>query len=282
MKSSLSSRLSEAAALTGEALKNFLRRYYDDDYPELWEAMDYATAEGGKRIRPFLVLEFCRMLGGSVSAALPFACAVEAVHSYSLVHDDLPCMDNDQFRRGKPSCHAAYGEVLALLAGDALLTAAFELAASAEQLSAEAKLEGIRILAECAGASGMVGGQQLDLAGEKKRLSYERLTKMNMLKTGALIRASCLLGCIAAGAGAKERAAAELFAERLGLAFQLTDDLLDMGTEDNKTTYLTYLTPEEAQSYAKKLTDEAAAAVAEYDRDGVMRDFCEFIRDRDK
>ena len=112
----------------------------------------------------------------------------------------------------------------------------------------------------------------------KKRLSYERLTKMNMLKTGALIRASCLLGCIAAGAGAKERAAAELFAERLGLAFQLTDDLLDMGTEDNKTTYLTYLTPEEAQSYAKKLTDEAAAAVAEYDRDGVMRDFCEFIR----
>lgn len=280
--SSLSSRLSETASLTAEALRDFLRRYRDDNYPELWEAMDYATAEGGKRIRPFLVLEFCRIFGGSVTAALPFACAVEAVHSYSLVHDDLPCMDNDMIRRGKPSCHAAFGESLALLAGDALLTAAFEMAASADELSAEARLEAIRILAECSGASGMVGGQQMDLSGEKKKLGYLKLTKMNMLKTGALIRASCLLGCIAAGAESAGRAAAELFAEKLGLAFQLTDDLLDIGTEDNKTTYLTYLTPEAARSYATQLTDEAAAAVAMYDKDGVLREFCEFIRDRDK
>lgn len=282
MTSSLSSRLSETSRLTSGALAGFLHRYHDPDYPELYDAMEYATASGGKMIRPFLVLEFSRMFGGSDSAALPFACAVELVHSYSLVHDDLPCMDNDLFRRGKPSCHAAFGEALALLAGDALLTAAFEIAVSSDELSAEARLEGVRILAECAGASGMVGGQQMDLAGEKKQLGYDKLTKMNMLKTGALIRASCLLGCIAAGADNVQRSAAERFADRLGLAFQLTDDLLDRGTEDGKTTYLTYLTPDKAREYAKTLTDEAAAAVAEYDKDGIMRDFCIFIRDRDK
>ena len=199
------------------------------------------------------MLEFCRAFGGKDSFALPFACAVEAVHSYSLVHDDLPCMDNDMFRRGKPSCHAKFGEAAALLCGDALLTAAFEIASSASELSTEARLEWIRILAECAGAAGMVGGQQLDLIGEKEKLGYERLVKMNMLKTGALIRASCLLGCVAAGADEKQRAASELFAERLGLAFQLTDDLLDMGTEDGKTTYLSYLSPDEARSLAKRL-----------------------------
>lgn len=282
MTSSLSSRLSETSALTAGALAGFMRKYRDPDFPELFDAMEYATAPGGKMIRPFLVLEFCRMFGGKDCAALPFACAVEAVHSYSLVHDDLPCMDNDFFRRGKPSCHARFGEALALLAGDALLTAAFEIAVSSDKLCAEAKLEGVRILAECAGASGMVGGQQLDLTGEKTQHSYETLTKMNMLKTGALIRASCLLGCIAAGADSAQRSAAEKFANRLGLAFQLTDDLLDYGTEDGKTTYLTYLTPEKAREYAKTLTDEAAAAVAEYDKDGLMRDFCDFIRDREK
>ncbi|HPT84797.1 MAG TPA: polyprenyl synthetase family protein [Bacillota bacterium] len=282
MKSSLSSRLSEVAELTGKALKEYLSRYRDEDFPVLWEAMDYATAEGGKRIRPFLVLEFCRMFGGNDAAALPFACAVEAVHSYSLVHDDLPCMDNDLIRRGKPSCHAKFGEAAALLCGDALLTAAFEIVASAPGLHAEARLEGVRILAECSGAAGMVGGQQLDLIGEKEKLSYERLLKMNMLKTGALIRASCLLGCVAAGAGEKERAAAGLFADRLGLAFQLTDDLLDYGTEDDKTTYLTYLSLDEARKMAKSLLDEAAAAVADFDKDGILREFCGYIANRDK
>lgn len=288
MTSSLSSRLSETSLKAGRALAEFLIKYKDGDFPELYDAIEYATASGGKRIRPFLVLQFCRTFGGCDSAALPFACAVEAVHNYSLIHDDLPCMDDDLMRRGKPSCHAAFGEATALLAGDALLTAAFELAVSDIAVSdgapdCAAKLEAVRLLSEYAGAAGMVGGQQMDLRGEKERPGYEKLVKMNLLKTGALIRASCLLGCIAAGvpAGDARYAAAERFADRIGLAFQLTDDLLDSGTEDEKTTYLTFLSVTEAREYAQKLTDEAACAIADYDRDGILREFCAFIRDRE-
>lgn len=191
-------------------------------------------------------------------------------------------MDDDAERRGKPSCHIAFGEATALLAGDALLTAAFEIIAAAGELNSAARLEAVRILAECAGASGMVGGQQLDLRGETERLKYEHLVKMNMLKTGALIRASCLLGCVAADIKRESPRwkAVEKYAEKLGLAFQLTDDILDYGTEDDKTTYLSYLNLEEAHAYAKTLTDEAAAAIADYDSDGVLCEFVAYIRDR--
>jgi Geranylgeranyl pyrophosphate synthase len=282
MTSSLSLRLSETSESVGRALSEYLKHYNDLDFPQLYKAMEYATSSGGKRIRPFLVLQFCRMFGGNVESAMPFACAVEAVHSYSLIHDDLPCMDNDDERRGKPSCHIAFGEATALLAGDALLTSAFELICSADSLTPPVKLEAVRILAECAGAWGMVGGQQLDLVGETKRLEYDMLVKMNLLKTGALIRASCLLGCIAAGIKntSPEWSAAESFAEKLGLAFQLTDDLLDDGTEDGKTTYMSYLKPQQARDYAKKLTGEADESVADYDTDGILKAFAEFICNR--
>ncbi len=276
---SLSRQLSEVSQLVGNALADFLTRYNDPDFPELYNAMVYTVSSGGKRIRPFLTLGFCRLFGGSDDDALPFACAVEAVHNYSLIHDDLPCMDDDDIRRGKPSCHIAFGEATALLAGDALLTAAFEIIAESTANDA-AKLQAVKLLAECAGASGMIGGQQLDL---KEELSDSaKFTKMNLLKTGALIRAACLLGCIAVGLTKEDArwSAAQTFAERLGLAFQLTDDLLDRGTEDEKTTYLSFMTPEEARIYAKTLTDEAADAVAQYDTDGILRLFTEYIRNR--
>ena len=281
--SSLSQRLSETAELTGRALAEFIKKYDDPDYCSLYDAMSYATSSGGKRIRPFLTLEFCRIFGGNDEAALPFACAVEAAHNYSLIHDDLPCMDDDDTRRGKPSCHIAFGEATALLAGDALLTAAFGLISSNGAVGDAVKVAAIRLLAESAGAAGMVGGQQLDMRGESERLDYETVVKMNLLKTGALIRAACLLGCLAAGVreGDVRWAAADRFAGKLGLAFQLTDDILDFGTEAGKTTYMSYLSLEEAKKYAKTLTDEAASAMAAHDRDSLLRLFAEFICDRE-
>lgn len=247
-------------------------------YADLISSMQYSAYAGGKRIRPFLTLAFAKMLGGAVEAALPYACAIEMIHTYSLIHDDLPCMDNDDERRGKPTNHIVYGETTALLAGDALLTYAFQIAAENPD-TPDRNAEAVSLLARNAGFDGMIGGQALDLMGEKEELSYELFLQMNRLKTGCLIKTACLLGCLAAGYrnGSDAYRAAETYAEKVGLAFQIEDDLLDAGTEDHKTTFLTFMTEEEARQKIATLTEEAIAAVSSYKNCEVLLDFARYL-----
>ena len=223
------------------------------------QAMRYGMEAGGKRLRPALVLAFCELFGGEPACALPFAAAVELVHGYSLIHDDLPCMDDDDFRRGRPSCHKAFGEAMALLAGDALLTQAF---ACLEDIRA------VRILGQCAGVSGMIGGQQLDLLYEDMPISRAQLEDMNRKKTGALLAAACRLGCLAAGANEAQSAAAAMYADALGLLFQLTDDLLDADEEPGKATWVSLLGLDGARTAAQEYIETAQRAVSLYAQEG--------------
>ena len=244
------------------------------------DAMRYSLQNGGKRIRPVLTLEFCRVCGGNVEAALPFAKAVEMIHTYSLIHDDLPCMDDDGLRRGKPSCHVEFGEAFALLAGDALLTLAFETLVTAS-LPAERKVEACSLLSKAAGFAGMVGGQELDLQNEGCDIPVELLRKTDALKTGALIKAACLLGCVAADASQDQRNAASVYAENIGLAFQIVDDILDVtgstetlgkpagsDEENDKTTYVSLLGLKESKRLADELTQKAVKALTVFSPDG--------------
>jgi len=239
----------------------------------LAEAMRYSLLAGGKRLRPMLALEFCRLCGGDWEAALPAACAVELLHTYSLIHDDLPAMDNDVLRRGKPTCHIAFDEPTAILAGDALQALAFEAIADAP-LPAERVVNCLRDLALAAGAAGMCGGQQLDLDGDGKPQTVASLTQLQSLKTGALIRAACCIGVHAAGGSPEQLAAAEAYAEALGLAFQIRDDMLDeiadeaafgkpIGSdkEQGKCTFLTVLGLEACAERVHELTDAAVSAL---------------------
>lgn len=262
----------------------------DGDLATLLRAEDYSLMAGGKRIRPMLTLESCRALGGKTEAALPFGCAVEMIHTYSLIHDDLPCMDDDDLRRGKPTSHKVFGEATAILAGDGLLTDAFSVVAANEHVGETARLGAIRILALAAGSAGMVGGQMMDMEGETRRLPLETLCSLHARKTGAMIRASVQLGALAAGCeeGGEAWQALTHYAECVGLAFQVVDDVLDvtadpallgksMGKDQNaqKTTFLSYYSVEDAAAYARALTDEACETVRSFDTDGVL---CELAR----
>ncbi len=294
MTSKLKNRMSEDAALTEAALE----KYFVNDDPDIAKIFDsekYSLFAGGKRIRPFLVLEFCRMLGGTDEAALPFACAVEMIHTYSLIHDDLPCMDNDDMRRGKPTNHVAFGYSTALLAGDALLTKAFEVAASNTAVAPKTVCEAVRLLAVAAGDTGMIGGQVMDLAAENSSISEETLLKLYSGKTGALMRVSAQLGCIAAGClpESPEVYAAVEFASKTGLAFQIIDDILDRNgdaavlgkptgsdEQNHKTTFLSFHSAEEAAEYAEKLTSEAVSEIAEFDNSEILTDFAVYLLGR--
>ena len=239
----------------------------------LAEAMRYSLLAGGKRIRPILVLEFCRISGGDINAALPVACAIEMLHTYSLIHDDLPCMDNDDLRRGKPTNHVVYGECTATLAGDALQAEAFHTILSTE-LPADVRAECARLLAEAAGENGICGGQQLDMEGEGKVLTKEELMDINDRKTSAMIHAACLMGVTCGGGNAQQRAAAAQYAKALGLAFQIRDDMLDViSTEaelgkpigsdarEGKNTFMALYGLERCGAYVHELSEQAAAAV---------------------
>ncbi len=219
-------RLAEYAAMTMEAMAGYLP---STEIPQgkISQAMAYSVDAGGKRLRPALTLEFCRICGGDPRDALAFACAVEMIHTYSLIHDDLPCMDDDDLRRGKPTNHKVFGEAMATLAGDGLLTLAFETAAKAE-LDAETVVNAVAELARGAGVSGMLGGQVLDLEGETRPYTEQEIRLTHSLKTGALFAAACKLGCLAAGASRRQLSAAETFARSMGYAFQLRDDVLDI------------------------------------------------------
>lgn len=240
-----------------------------DGFSLMLEAMSYSLKNGGKRIRPVLVMEFCRLCGGRTEDCLYYASALEMIHTYSLIHDDLPCMDDDDFRRGKPSNHKVYGYANALLAGDGLLTLAFE-EISRSSLSDSNKIKAVSLLSEAAGASGMIAGQVMDLANENITVDLETLKNTDLLKTGKLISAACILGCIAADADDKYLESAYNFGRNIGLAFQITDDILDVtgdesvlgkpvgsDADNNKSTYVSILGIENAKEYAEKLTDEA-------------------------
>lgn len=236
------------------------------------EAMRYSVLGGGKRIRALLVLNFNRILGGAANDAMEFAAAIEMMHAYSLIHDDLPCMDDDDLRRGKPSCHVAFGEVIALLAGDALQTLAFETLARNTSLEPAQVLQAVRELAAAAGSRGMVGGQTVDIEGTAQ--TVEQLTGMCMMKTGALIKCAVRLGCLSVGADEASMAQADIYADAIGLAFQIRDDILDVigsteelgkpvgsDAEQQKATFATVLGTERAQSLAEKLTRTALDAL---------------------
>lgn len=273
----------------------FLRQ---GEYDEVLEAMRYSVMNAGKRIRPVLTLEFCRMLGGRVEQALPFACAVEMIHCYSLIHDDLPCMDDDDLRRGKPSCHKAFGEATALLAGDGLLTLAFETAAKAS-LGAEqpeAVLRCVSCLASLAGVDGMVGGQVMDLAMERcPNVAEQSLRTMHAMKTGALIQAACQMGAIAAGGGQKAVEDAASFGLSLGLAFQTVDDILDVvssveelgkpvgsDAENQKVTFITLCGMEGAKALAARETERAMSVLEQYPDSGFLKQLTENLLIRRK
>lgn len=281
MKSLLQTIKDNAALIDAEMLR--LIDGGEKPYKVLTDSMVYSAGAGGKRIRPYLTLETCRMLGGSDEAALPYACAIEMIHTYSLIHDDLPCMDNDDIRRGKPTNHVVFGEANALLAGDALLTKAFGVAASNPYVTAENAIEAIKLLAENAGVDGMIGGQVLDLEGEKRTLSEAEHLVMNRMKTGCLIRTAALLGCL--GAGYKESTpeyiAVKKYSENIGLAFQIEDDLLDIGTEDNKTTFLSFMTPSEAQIKIDELTDGAIEAISGFKNNDTLTFFARYLSKRE-
>ena len=247
---------------------------------EVWNAMRYSLLDGGKRLRPVLALEFCKLSGGTEEEVLPFACAIEMVHSYSLIHDDLPCMDNAAYRRGRPSNHKVYGEAMALLAGDGLLSLAFETMLQEDAVAAvgPAKAaEAAGILARASGACGMVGGQAIDIRTEGKRLTLEELEQMDAGKTGALILASAEIGCVIGGADCALREAARKYAAVIGLAFQIQDDVLDATGDEaavgktlrndsvnEKCTYVTLMGLERAVSESARLTEEAVAALRPY------------------
>ena len=266
--------LKEYKALIDTKLAEYFRA---DDMPQagLFEAMRYSLNAGGKRIRPILVLEFCRITGGDCDKSLPVACAIEMLHTYSLIHDDLPCMDNDDLRRGKPTNHVVYGECTATLAGDALQAEAFGTILRSE-LPAEARAECARILADAVGADGMCGGQFLDMIGENKKLTAQELDEINSRKTGALLIAACTMGVAAAGGSDKQLEAAAMFGAAIGAAFQIRDDMLDVistseqlgkpigsDVQEHKNTYMALYGADRCMEMIKKLTEQAKAVLNE-------------------
>ena len=288
-------RLAENAARVYEALSRMTEEA-DTDFAPVLDAMRYSLlAPRAKRIRPTLTLELCRLFGGSDETALAAAAAVEMVHTYSLIHDDLPCMDNDELRRGRPTCHVAFGEATALLAGDALLTYAFEVLAKNDAMGERAVRDAVLTLSRAAGAFGMIGGQVIDLAGEDKQLEKDLLLKLHDRKTGALIVAAATLGCVAAGLSLTDprTLAAGRFAKGIGLAFQIVDDVIDatadtetagksVGSDQkqHKTTFLSYYTPKEALAYAHRVTEAAKTELAVYAGSDFLLALADYLIDR--
>ena len=243
------------------------------------EACRYSLMAGGKRVRPALTLEFCRLFGGDPETALPFAAAVEIIHTFSLIHADLPCMDDDDLRRGRATNHKVFGEAYALLAGDGMALDAFNLIVANKAVSPVARVQAVSLLSRAAGTAGMVRGQIVDMFGEGNTLTYEELLFLHAHKTGALIRVAAQLGVLAAGYGSDspEMEVAVGYAEKIGLAFQVIDDILDVTStpeamgksvggdaEHHKNTFLSFKTVPEAQAFAAELTEEAVSQVTPF------------------
>ena len=273
-------------------LKNYYFQFSGQPQKVLFDSMSYSLLAGGKRLRPIFVYEFCAMCGGDWSKATPFAAAVEMIHTYSLIHDDLPCMDNDDYRRGRLTNHKVYGEAMAVLAGDALLTDAFSVIANSS-FDSTSRAKAISILAECAGSCGMVGGQVLDIMSEERVLSEHEVLDIQSRKTGALIRASCCLGVIAGNGTEKQYNAAIDFADNLGLAFQIRDDMLDVtgdaqelgkavGVDGDKNTFVRLYGLDACDRLVKKYTESAINALGVFASNDYLRRLSLEMIDRTK
>ena len=272
-------------------LQDWYVRFHDEPQKELFEAMKYSLLAGGKRLRPVFAFEFCRLCGGQWQAAAPFAAAVEMIHTYSLIHDDLPCMDNDDFRRGRPTNHKVYGEAMAVLAGDALLTDAFAVASTAVLPEPRDLGFAISVLSECAGSLGMVGGQVLDIKAEQRECTEDEILNIQSRKTGALINAACVLGVIAGGGSEEQLSAASRFAGALGLAFQIRDDMLDVigtreemgkgvGTDETKNTFVRLYGLEKCEELVQRYTQVAIDALDAFEDTDYMIALARSLTDR--
>lgn len=295
-------KFEERLAAYGQLVNCEINRLFKEEnslQKSVYDAMSYSIKAGGKRIRPILALATADMLGGSIDDALRFGIAVECIHTYSLIHDDLPCMDNDDLRRGILTCHKKFGEATALLAGDGLLTRAFELLSdfsAYKRASTDTVLKVVRLISEAAGCAGMIGGQIVDLENENKsKVSEETLKYMHNRKTGALIRASVLVGAMASGASAEETELLKCYADGIGLAFQVEDDILDctgneavlgkpIGSdgENKKTTYVTLMGLDKAREKADELTDNAILSLKAFgERAEFLRCLADYLRSRE-
>ena len=259
-----------------EALERFLQ-VRETPEKTCYEAMRYSLMAGGKRIRPVLSLAVCDLLGKNYEEVISYACAIEMIHTYSLIHDDLPSMDNDDYRRGRLTNHKVYGEAMAVLAGDALLNYAFEIMAEDALKNIdiiESKVKAMQYIAKASGVTGMIGGQVVDLQSEGKKIPLETLTYMHACKTGAMIKAPVVSSAIICGADEAQISNLSLFAEKIGLAFQIKDDILDVegdlstlgknsgsDASNDKTTYITEYGLEDAKRILNEVTDEAVGAL---------------------
>ena len=287
----ISEKLKERAAQIEDALSSYFTE--DNALGELTEAMKYSLLGGGKRIRGFLTLSFAEMFGGSIESAMPFACALEMIQAYSLIHDDLPCMDDDDMRRGKPSCHKKFGEATALLAGDSLLTMAFEVCAGNTAVSHKSVRLAVHTLASLAGFTGMCGGQEIDLADSVS--TYDDLKHLHSLKTSALIRAACLLGLYAATDDPEQSTidAISEYADCLGLAFQIHDDILDVTSDsetlgkpvgsdakNDKKTVISYMSLDEAKAEEEAVTRRGIEALSTFSDNEVPTELALWLMSR--
>ena len=276
----------------------YITRYLDEScfiWPNepqqiLFESIRYSLLAGGKRLRPIFTFEFCRMCGGQWRKAVEFAAAVEMIHTYSLIHDDLPCMDNDDYRRGKLTNHKVYGEAIAVLSGDALLTSAFNTIIRAAY-TPETKVRAVEVLSACAGEIGMVGGQVLDILSEERQCTQQEVLDIQRRKTGALIKAACVLGVLAGGGTAAQVHAAETFADHLGLAFQIRDDMLDVigdakelgkavGVDENKNTFVQLYGLEACDQMVHEHTQKALDALSCFTDTGFMTELANKLTGR--
>lgn len=272
-------------------LSDWYTRFHNEPQKQLFEAIEYSLLAGGKRLRPIFAFDFCRMCGNPWENAAPFAAAIEMIHTYSLIHDDLPCMDNDDFRRGRPTNHKVFGEGIAVLAGDALLTDAFAVASTAQLPNPEDMAFAIGVLSECAGSLGMVGGQVLDVMSEQRECTEDEVLAIQSRKTGGLIRAACVLGVIAGGGTKKQIEAAAQFAGALGLAFQIRDDVLDvigtqeeMGkgvrTDETKNTFVRIYGIKKCEELVNRYTEIAISALKEFPENNFMVELANHLTNR--
>ena len=293
--------LKEALSSNSQAIDariNEIYRTFDDpDTREVREAELYSLTAGGKRIRAFLVNEFCRACGGNIADSLDFAVAIEMMHTFSLIHDDLPCMDNDDMRRGKPTSHKVFGEATALLAGDSLVIRSLMTAANNQQVPRNISLRAVNLICNAVSSEGMIGGQIIDMRGEREELDFETLLKLHRKKTGEVIIVSAMLGCLAAGVDSDDArfSAAVRYAEKIGLTFQIIDDILDViadpavlgknvgsDVSENKTTFMSFMSVDEAWQYAAKLTTEAKEALACFEHADLLYALADYLLVREK
>lgn len=260
----------------------------------IYEAMRYSVFAGGKRLRPVLMLLTCEMCGGDINEVLPFACALEMIHTYSLIHDDLPAMDNDDLRRGKPTSHKQFGEATAILAGDALLNKAFEVVSQYSGNNSDRAIKAINILAVSSGTEGMIGGQIVDMQSEGRKITLDELRYLHLNKTGAIIRSACKIGAVMSGADSVKIKAVDEFSKNLGIAFQIQDDILDVtGTEaelgkpigsdaeEGKNTYVSLLGLQKSKDMSEEYSKKAKQALDIFgEKANTLKELTDYLTDR--